>query len=133
MKFSFSGLDFVHELTSISCRSFSDSWEFHGEMWNLMLQMKLQFDLEIFSSFLASPTIFKMIWLFLNAVGKIIIFGNNNILFSRQSKLRQVEIRFLELSANYDGFLISFHEIFAYFKWNYIIYFVHHLWLIKYR
>ena len=110
-------------LTSISYMSFSWFWGPHGEMWNLMLQMKLQPNLEIISSYITSPAILRVIWLSLIQLGAFMFFGNNNRWISRKRQFDMLKSDFWGLSTDCDDSDIFLKEIFAYFKWRYIRYF----------
>ena len=90
-----------------------------------MLQMKLQSDVDLSSSDLASPTSLKVIRYFLNVVGGIYVFGQlQQLIFMAKQVEAWLRSDFWSSVQICNDLLIFFQEIFAYFKWNYIRYFV---------
>ena len=78
--------------------------------------MKLQHDIVIFHLSITSPASFRLIgWLF-NTVGGVIIFDSSNkLIFTAKQVEAWWKSNFMAPVQIYDDFLISFHQIIAYF------------------
>ena len=99
----------------------------HCEMWNFNVAIEIATKYRDFPSSINVSSKFQSDLIVLIEVGEVMFFLANCI--SQQIRHDMLKSDLLWTSVQvYDDFLISFHQIFAYFKRNYHRYFVHHWW-----